>query len=163
MNSSKSTTKNSDLDTKTNNDSASIDYTRTTAILKQVEKGKGNACMRKVEVEKIKDKCLDLKKCIQQQSMVFGFLSITNLKRTKINTINPIRSSHRKKFDPVYIHKQVRETGRYNFEEAKIQLPSKMNFDLLEQLSSDFWDYQLSSFLKFGYPLISLEIKKVSY
>ena len=51
------------------------------------------------------------------------------------------------------MHKQVRKTGRYNFEEAKIQLPSNINFDLLEQLSSDYWDYQLKSFFKFGFPL----------
>ena len=42
-NGSKSTTKNSNLDIKTNNDNESIDYTSTTAILKQVGKGKGNA------------------------------------------------------------------------------------------------------------------------
>ena len=53
MNSSKSTSKNSILDTKTNNDGESIDYTSTT-ILKQVEKGKDSVCMRKVEVEKRK-------------------------------------------------------------------------------------------------------------
>ena len=56
-------------------------------------------------------------------------------------------------FDPMWVHKQVRKTGKYNFEEAKIQLPSKINFDLLDELSSDYWDYQLNSFLKFGFPL----------
>ena len=110
--------------------------------------------MRRVEVEKIKDKCLDLKKCISQQNTVFGFLSIINLKRTKINTsLRPNCVLTEDKFDPVHIHTQVRKTGRYNFEEVKIQLPSKINFDLLEQLSSDYWDYQLKSFLKFGFPL----------
>ena len=62
-------------------------------------------------------------------------------------------SSHLKNFDPICIHAQVRETGKYNFEETKIQLPSKINFDLLEQLSSEYWDYQLKLFLKFGFPL----------
>ena len=57
------------------------------------------------------------------------------------------------KFDPIRVHKQVRETGKHNFEEAKIQLPSKINFDPLDKLSSDYWDYQLNSFLKFGFPL----------
>ena len=58
----KNRSKNFNLDTKTNNDNEPIDYTSTSAIPKQVEKGKGNVCMRKVEAEKIKDKCLDLKK-----------------------------------------------------------------------------------------------------
>ena len=62
MSDRKNMSKNFNLGNKTNNDNESMDYTSTSAILKQVEKGKGNSCMRKVEVEKIKDKCLDLKK-----------------------------------------------------------------------------------------------------
>ena len=153
-----------DLVTENDNESVSMDYTSTADILKQVQKGKNNACMRRVEVEKIKDKCLDLKICINQQNTVFGFLPITNLKRTKINTsLRPNCVLTEDKFDPVLIHTPVRKMCRYNFEQANIQLPSKINFDLLEQLSSDYWDYQLKSFLKFGLPLDFLEIKKVSY
>ena len=154
MSDRKNMSKNFNLGNKTNNDNESMDYTSTSVILKQVEKGKGNSCMRKVEVEKIKDKCLDLKKCIQQQNTVFGFLPITNLKRTKMSTsLKPNYVLTAENFDPMWVHKQVRKTGKYNFEEAKIQLPSKINFDLLDELSSDYWDYQLNSFLMFGFPL----------
>ena len=93
-------------------------------------------------------------KCIDQQNTVFSFLPITDVKRTKMNTsLKPNNVLIAEKFDLVHIYKQVRETGRYNFEEAKIQLPSKINFNLLEQLSADYWDYQLKSFLKFSFPL----------
>ena len=61
MKSSVSAIKNRDLDIRINNEGESINYTSTAAILKQVEKGKGNACMRKVAIEKIKDKCSDMK------------------------------------------------------------------------------------------------------
>ena len=56
-------------------------------------------------------------------------------------------------FDPVRVHKQVRDTGKYNYEQAKIQLPSNINFELLEKLAEKYWDYQLPMFLKFGFPL----------
>ena len=58
-----------------------------------------------------------------------------------------------KDFDPVKIHKQVRDTGKYNSEQAKIQLPFDINFELLEKLAESYWDYQLPMFLKFDFPL----------
>ena len=92
-------------------------------------------------------------KCIDQQNTAFSFLPITDVKRTKMNTgLKPNNVLITEKFDLVRIYKQVRETGRHNFEEAKIQLPSKINFNLLEQLRADYWDYQLKSFIKFGFP-----------
>ena len=56
-----------------------------------------------------------------------------------------------KNFDPVRLYKQVRNTGKYNYEQAKIQLPSDINFELLEKLAENYWDYQLPMFLKFGF------------
>ena len=56
-------------------------------------------------------------------------------------------------FDPIKVHERVRSTGKYNYEEAKIQLPSRINFELLTELSEDYWDYQLPLFLRFGFPL----------
>ena len=55
----------------------------------------------------------------------------------------------RNQIDPI----QVKATGRYNYEEVKIQLPSNINFALLDEISKDYWDYQLPRFLKFGLPL----------
>ena len=56
-------------------------------------------------------------------------------------------------FDPITLHRIVRGTGKYNFAGAKIQLPSNINFNLLEELAKDYWDYHLPYFLKFGFPL----------
>ena len=68
---------------------------------------------------------------MQQQNTVFGFLPITNLKRIKMSTsLKPNYVLTAGNFDPMWVHKQVRKTGKYNFEEAKIQLPS-VQFRLL--------------------------------
>ena len=47
----------------------------------------------------------------------------------------------------------VKATGKYNFEEGRIQLPSRINFEYLETLALNYWDYQLPLFLKYGFPL----------
>ena len=85
---------------------------------------------------------------------MFGFLPITNLKRFSISqSLRPNRILTQDTFDPVATYKAVKATGKYNFQEAKIQLPSKVNFTLFEYLCKDYWDYNLSYFIKFGFPL----------
>ena len=51
------------------------------------------------------------------------------------------------------MHEEVKDTGHYNVQKAKIQLPANINFDLFEQLCEGYWDYQLRYFIKFGFPL----------
>ena len=129
-----------------------IDVTSTNSITKAVMDG--SKCLRHVIVSNIKDKCIDLKNCIRQQSTPMGFLPITNLKRLNIaSSLKPNVIVQDRDFDPVAVHKVVRATGKFNFEGAKVQLPSKINFPLLEYLAKDYWDYQLPYFLKFGFPL----------
>ena len=82
-----------------------------------------------------------------------GFLPISNLKRLQIaSSLKPnvvLKDDH---FDPIAVHKTVRSTGKYNFDGAKIQLPSNINFHVLEHLAHDYWDYQLPYFLNFRFP-----------
>ena len=147
-----------------NNVTECIDYHKSADIVKAVIQGKN--CLRNVHVNRIMDKCVDLKQCIQQQDTVFGFLPISNLRRLKIGYSakpNCILSSHN--FDPVKTHNVVKATNKCNFEEAKIQLPSNINFKLLEELCKDYWDYQLPLFLKYGFPLdfpVNQETKLIS-
>ena len=129
-----------------------MDVTKTNSIVKAVIEGKN--CVRNIIVSNIKDKCIDLKTCVKQQTTPMGFLPISNLKRLKIaSSLKPIVVLKDEQFDPIAVPKTVRGTGKYNFEGAKIQLPSKINFQLLEYLTQDYWDYQLPYFLKFGFPL----------
>ena len=95
----------------------------------------GKHCLHQVQVLNIKDKCLDLKKALSQQTTQLGFLPITNLKRLSMaSSLKPNRVLAEKDFDPVKIHEEVKATDNYNFLQAKIQLPSKLNHDLIEKL-----------------------------
>ena len=55
-------------------------------------------------------------------------------------------------FDPVSIHELFKATNNHNCIQAKIQLPSKLNFLLLEEMCQDYWDYQLPHLLKCSRP-----------
>ena len=147
-----------------NNVTERINYQKSADIVKAVIQGKN--CLRNVHVNSISDKCGDLKQCIRQQDTVFGFLPISNLRRLKIGYSakpNCILSSHN--FNPIKTHSLVKATNKCNFEDAKIQLPSTINFNLLEELCKDYWDYQLPLFLKYGFPLdfpVNQETKLIS-
>ena len=106
-----------------------MDVTKTQSITRAVMNGH-HQCVRNVRVQNIEDKCLDLQKCLAGRETVFGFLPITNLKRLKLAySVKPNVVLNSDNFNPVTVHKMVKSTGKYNFEEAKIQLPSNVNFD----------------------------------
>ena len=99
-----------------------VDVKNSVQITRAVLNG-NNTCIRHVNVLDIKDKCVDLKRCIAQQRNVFGFLPITNLKRMKIGhslTANKVLSHNN--FDPVLTHKVVRHMG------GKILKQQKYNY-----------------------------------
>ena len=58
-----------------------MNITDTTEVVKVVMNF--NNCIKNVNVLNLKNKCSD--QCIAQQDTVFGFLPISNLKRTRIN------------------------------------------------------------------------------
>ena len=41
-------------------------------------------------------------------------------------------------FDPVKVHNLVRKTGCYNFQKARIQLPSRINFQKFKEMAAGF-------------------------
>ena len=131
-----------------------IDNTDTAAIVKEVLQGGGSKVMRKVSVQALKNKSSDLKLCLSQQTNAFGFLPITNLQRLhRGHSLRPNKVLTYKEFDPTKVHEEVKNTGLYNFQKAKIQVPSSINFELFEKLCEGYWDYQLPYFIKFGFPL----------
>ena len=126
--------------------------TRTNSIVQAVMEG--SKCLRHVIVSNIKDKGIDLKACLRQQTTPMGFLPTSNLKRLQIaSSLKPNKILTDEQCDPIVVHKVVKEIGKYNFEGVRIQLPSKINFQLLEQLAQEYWDYQLPYFLKFDFTL----------
>ena len=130
-----------------------VDVTNSTEVVKNVLAG-NHTCLRNVHVLSLNNKCVDLNKCIDQQKTIFGFLPISNLKRFRISdALKPNKILTDKEFNPVKVHELVKSTGKPNFEGAKIQLPSKINFDLLDRISQDYWDYQVPLFLRYGFPL----------
>ena len=114
-----------------------VDVTDTTEVVKAVMTG--NNCIKKVNVLNFKNKCSDLSKCKTQQDTVFGvLLPLSNFRRLHMN--NALKTNcvlNTNTFDPIKTHYIVEATGKYNFKEAKIQLPSEINLDYLETLTQN--------------------------
>ena len=124
----------------------------------------GKACIKRVKVHNIVNKSEDLKLCLQQQDNALGFLPINNLNyRSRNLSLAPKIIISDPKFDPVKIHHLVRNTGRYNFEETRILLTSKINFSLFESLAQGYWDWQLPFFVKYGFLWIFLMLRKLIF
>ena len=66
---------------------------------------------------------------------------------------NPTRVAVAKEFDPVECHNRVKSSGSFNCLDPKIQLSELIDFDCLEGLAPDYWDHQLFTSLRFGFPL----------
>ena len=111
----------------------------------------GKNYVKKVNVKRLNFQCED---CLRQQNNALGFLPITNLDRVRFATsLKPNIVLTQAEFNPIAVHNQVRATGKYNFQEAKIQLPSDINFEKLEEWAQGYWDWQLPYLLKYGFPL----------
>ena len=67
--------------------------------------------------------------------------------------MTPTRVAVAKEFDPVECHNRVKTSGSFNCLGQKIQLSKLIDFDYLEGLAPDYWDQQLFTFLRFGFPL----------
>ena len=130
----------------------SVDLTKSHDIIRATKLGKDT--IKKVNVYTITDKCADLQQCLKQQKNALGFLPINNLAFAQHKPpLKPKIVITEKTYDPVTIHRFVRNTGKYNFQDARILLPSKINFELFEKLAQDYWDWQLPHFIKDGFPL----------
>ena len=54
---------------------------------------------------------------------------------------------------PLRLHKIIKNTGRYNFEEVQNTLNSQLNPDIWDSLRKNYWDEQLCLLIRFGFPL----------
>ena len=98
--------------------------------------------------------CTDLQKAISQQYKPFGFLPLQNLTEKEMHRdYTPKSVLVDTDFDPIMLHRNIFESGKYNYQGERIQLPTVINLKKFEELLDDYWDVQLLCFLKFGFPL----------
>ena len=50
-------------------------------------------------------------------------------------------------------HNRVKASSSFNCLGSKIQLSEHIDFDYLESLAPDYWDQQIFTFFRFGFPL----------
>ena len=55
--------------------------------------------------------------------------------------------------DMLYLHKLLRQDGRYNNEGLQIPVYSQLNFEKWKSYLQDYWDCQLPLLIKYGFPL----------
>ena len=129
-----------------------INLCNTESVIDATKAGKDY--VKRVDVNKLDYKCQDLQKCLSQQYNAFGFLPLNNLKKVGVaRSLRPNKAICNSDFSPVEVHREVRATGKYNYQKAKILLPSPINFQLFEHLAKDYWDWELPLMLKYGFPL----------
>ena len=110
--------------------------------------------VRDIDLGDLRYDCVDTIRCIKQQDEVFGFIPFTALDPQFIlQDRTPTRVAVVKEFDPLQCHHGVKASGSFNCLGLKVQLSDLIDFKYLESLAPDYWDQQLFTFLRYGFPL----------
>ena len=91
--------------------------------------------------------CPTLQAWDKQNKFKFGFIPLGTLKVP--TNCQPKHSI----YDPLVLHKKVKDSGDYNFMKSQITVKSQLNPEVWESLLTDYWDNQLCSLIRFGFPL----------
>ena len=91
--------------------------------------------------------CPTLQAWDSQNKFKFGFIPLGSLKVP--DKWQPKDSN----LDPLVLHKKVKDSGDYKFMKSQITVKSQLNPDVWESLLTDYWDKQLCSLIRFGFPL----------
>ena len=91
--------------------------------------------------------CSTLKLGDSQSKFKFGFIPLGDLSLPA--EVNPTDSIE----DPIALHTIKTASGRLNFMSKQINLTSQLKSDIWEQELIDYWDNQLTSLIRFGFPL----------
>ena len=83
-----------------------------------------------------------------QSDFPFGYIPIDEQVMPTTNVVN--RSSG---FSPFSAHALVKATGKPNYMEARLPVPSQLNVEIWKSLLTEYWDQQLLQLLEFGFPL----------
>ena len=91
--------------------------------------------------------CPTLQAWDKQNKFKFGFIPLGTLKVPE--SCQPKHSN----CNPIDLHKMVKDSGDYNFMKSQITVKFQLNPDVWESLLTDYWDNQLCSLIRFGFPL----------
>ena len=100
--------------------------------------------------------CSTLRHWDSQNKFKFGYIPLGDLH------LPPEINSQTLDIDPLSLHKIIKQSGNFNFLKAQITVSSQLKPDVWDMLLQDYWDKQLCSLIRFGFPLdfdrnISLE------
>ena len=100
--------------------------------------------------------CSTLRHWDSQNKFKFGYIPLGDLH------LPPEINSQTLDIDPLSLHKIIKQSGNFNFLKAQITVSSQLKPDVWDTLLQDYWDKQLCSLIRFGFPLdfdrnISLE------
>ena len=90
----------------------------------------------------------DNKLCIDQNTPLFGFISIYGLKSWMFDTSTSAECT-----DMLQLHKMLRKDSRHNFRSLQVKVPSKLNDEVWAQYLGEYSDWQLPLIMKFRFPL----------
>ena len=83
-----------------------------------------------------------------QSDFPFGYIPIDEQVMPTTNVVNCSDG-----FSPFSAHALVKATGKPNYMEARLPVPSQLNVDIWKSLLTEYWDQQLLQLLEFGFPL----------
>ena len=109
--------------------------------------------LAQLDLQTIQGKCTDLKQYMAQQQQHTGFIPLSPLQLVGIKACTKCMIDKELCKDPVKLHQYVKQFQCLNFVGARVQVNHSINFELLEHLAKDYWDWQLPLFLKFGFPM----------
>ena len=109
--------------------------------------------LAQLELKNIQDKCPDLEKYMKQQNQHTGFVPLSPLQFVGIKSCTKCIVNTELCKDPVKLHEYVKQFRCPNFIGARVQVNYDINFELLEHLAQEYWDWQLPLFLKYGLPM----------
>ena len=109
--------------------------------------------LRRICIYDVKNQCGDLHLMLQQQKTGHGFVPLTDLQCGYIKSCTKNVVNKQLCQDPIALYRAVAESSLPNFIGARIQINFTMNLDLLDSMLSDYWDWQLPLFLRYGFPM----------
>ena len=83
-----------------------------------------------------------------QSDFPFGYILIDDQVMPVTNVVNCSDG-----FSPFSAHALVKATGKPNYMESRLPVPSQLNVDIWKSLLTEYWDQQLLQLLEFGFPL----------
>ena len=83
-----------------------------------------------------------------QTDFEFGFIPLGELQEAPSDVINELPN-----YCPIKAHNIVANSGKPNFQQARVKVDSQLHIDEWQKQLQGYWDTQLIDLLRFGFPL----------